>query len=110
MIYLADKAPGDVVDYALDMSEFVPAGFSIDQVTVEVTDAGNTESPVTLVAQDVSSQPLSPDDEFSLEILFWLSGGSPGVRYRGEITLSDDQSVSPDRSYVRIFEVMVKPL
>ena len=110
MIYLADKAPGDVVDYELDMTEFVPAGFSIDAVTVVVDAAGNSESPVALTAGNVSAQPLTTDAADSLGVLFWLSGGTAGVRYRGTITLSDDESADPDRAYVRQFQVEVKAL
>lgn len=110
MIYLADKAPDDVLDYNLDMSDFIPAGFSIDTLQVEVTAAGNSESPITLESEDVSAQPLNEGDAQQTAILFWLRGGTPGVRYRGRITMSDNQSSSPDRNYVRQFEVEVKPL
>lgn len=110
MIYLAEKAPADVVDYSLDMREFIPAGFSIDNADVEVTAAGNGESPLTLTAQDVVTQPLGDGDEDNVVILFWLAGGTPGVRYRGRITMSDNESSSPDRNYVRQFEVEVADL
>lgn len=112
MIYLASKAPGDVVDYNLDMSEFVPAGFSIDTLSMAITDAGNTESPITLVVEDSFTQPLDHDDTggFSLAVVFWLAGGTPGVRYQGTITMSDNQGMDPDRTYVRLFQVEVEPL
>lgn len=111
MIYLAAKAPGDVADYDLNMSEFLPDGFSIDAVSVVVDAAGNSESPITLTAIDAISQPVevgSPPQ--NIVILFWLTGGTPGVRYRGTITMSDNQSTDPDRETVRRFEVEVEDL
>lgn len=111
MIYLAAKAPGERLDYQLDMTEFVPAGFSIDTVTVEVTMAGNTESPVALVAADFSALPLTEDAENNLGVLFWLTGGTAGVRYRGVIAMSDNESTgATDREYRRLFEVEIKDL
>lgn len=113
MIYLADKAPSpELIDYTLDMSEFIPEGFSIDEVTVEVTAAGNGESPLLLTVQNATSQPLTDaeGDDDNVVILFWLAGGTVNTRYRGVITMSDDESVDPDRKYVRQFEVEVKNL
>lgn len=111
MIYLAEKAPADVVDYQLDMSEFIPAGFSIDAFTVDVTAAGNSESPLALEAFDPTSQPLVEGGEQNVVIVFWLRAGTPGVRYQGKISISDNQSGgSTDRKYERLFEVEVLPL
>lgn len=110
MIYLPSKAPGDVADYNLSMTQFIPAGVSIDTVAVEVDAAGNSESPITLTAIDVSFQPVEEGDAESQAILFWLTGGTAGVRYRGRIMVSDSQSADPDREYVRRFEVEVDDL
>lgn len=110
MIYLPSKAPGELMDYNLDMSCFVPEGFSIDTLTVTVDAAGNTESPLELHVQDVSKQPLKEGDTDYLAVLFWLSGGTSGVRYRGTVSVSDNQSVDPDRQYRRQFEIEVQPL
>lgn len=111
MIYLAEKAPADVVDYNLNMSEFVPPTFSIDNsLTVEIEGAGNSESPITLQAFDVSAQPVAEGDETNICILFWLRGGTPGVRYQGRISFNDNQSSDPDRTYERLFQIEVEPL
>lgn len=111
MIYLAAKAPGDDVDYNVSMADFIPAGFSIDTLTMEITGAGNGESPIELSVHDFVSQPLAVGDADNRAILFWLMGGTPGVRYRGEITMSDDESSGDtDRVYVRQFEVEVANL
>lgn len=110
MIYLPAKAPGETMDYDLDMSPFIPTGFSIDFLSVEVTDSGNGESPLTLSAVDSSTQPPVVGGAFNTSILFWLTGGTAGVRYRGLIVMSDDESMSPDRTYRRKFEIEVRPL
>jgi hypothetical protein len=111
MIYLAEKAPADVVDYNLNMSEFVPAGFSIDNtLTVEIEDAGNGESPLALEAFDVSAQPAVEGGEDNICIVLWLRGGTAGVRYQGRIAFNDNQSSDPDRTYERLFQVEVLPL
>jgi hypothetical protein len=111
MIYLTEKAPADIVDYNLNMSEFVPAGFSIDNtLTVEIEDAGNGESPLALEAFDVSAQPFSEEDTDNICIVFWLRGGTAGVRYQGRIAFNDNQSSDPDRTYERLFQVEVLPL
>lgn len=112
MIYLADKAPSpENVDYNLDMRPFIPEGYSIDDVTVEVTAAGNGESPIALSSHDVSTQTIEGGGDDLVAILFWLSGGTPGVRYRGVITMSDTESAGvTDRTYARAFEVEVKDL
>lgn len=111
MIYLAEKAPADVVDYNLNMSEFVPATFSIDNtLTVEIEAAGNGESPLSLEAFDVSSQPVEEGDGPRICIVFWLQGGTPGVRYQGRIAFNDNQSSNPDRAYERLFQIEVADL
>lgn len=110
MIYLKPKAPADVVDYLIDMTEFVHAGFSIHTVTVEIEAAGNGESPLTLTAEDVEAQALTEGAEQSLGVLFWLAGGTAGVRYQGRISVADNPSSDPDRSYERLFQVEVEPL
>jgi hypothetical protein len=110
MIYLAAKAPGEAMDYNLDMTCFVPTGFSIDSAVVTVTDAGNTESPIELEAFDVSTQPLMEGDTVNLAILFWLRGGTVNTRYRGTIAMSDNQSSNPDRTYNRRFEIEIQDL
>lgn len=109
MIYLPAKAPADIVDYNLDMTQFIPDGFSIDSLTVDVTAAGNSESPLALSVVSAAPQPLV-DQGNNVAILLWLSGGTSGVRYRGTIHMSDSQSGDPDRLYERIFEVEVLPL
>lgn len=111
MIYLAEKSPADVVDYNLNMQEFVPAGFSIDNtLTVQIEDAGNGESPLALEAFDVSAQPAAEGDADNICILFWLRGGTASVRYQGRIAFDDNQSGDPDRKYERLFQVEVLPL
>lgn len=111
MIYLPEKAPADIVDHNLNMQEFVPAGFSIDNsLTVVVEDAGNGESPLSLEAFDASAQPVDEDHTNNICIVFWLRGGTAGVRYRGRIAFNDNQSSDPDRTYQRLFEVEVENL
>lgn len=112
MIYLPDKAPSpENIDYNIDMTSYVPEDYTIDDVEVVITGAGNSESPVTLTVHDWSAQPLNVGDTVNRAILFWLSGGTPGVRYRGTIELSDNESTGPtDRRYIREFEVMVRDI
>jgi hypothetical protein len=110
VIYLKPKAPADVVDYLVDMTEFVHAGFSIHTVSVEIEAAGNGESPMTLTVEDVAAEPLIEGAPVSLGVLFWLAGGSPGVRYQGRISIADDPADDPDRSCERLFQVEVEPL
>jgi hypothetical protein len=110
MIYLREKAPADVVDYLVDMTPFVPAGFSIHTVTVEIEDAGNGESPITLTAEDVSAELLAEGAATTLGVLVWLAGGSPGVRYQGRISIADNPSNNPDPAIQRLFQVEVEPL
>lgn len=108
MIYLDDKDPDDEVDFSVDVSDFFPEGFSIDDTDVEITGAGNSESPIELSVVSFFAQPAAVGVLLDTVVVFWLAGGTEGVRYRGRIRISDDESVSPDRRYSRAFEVMVK--
>lgn len=110
MIYLAPKASSDTVDYQLDFIDFVPTTFNLDGVDVEIINAGNDESPIELTVTDTSLEPSPRDDTKTTVVLMWLQGGTPGTTYKGKITVSDNESVSPDRSITREFIVAVKEL
>lgn len=114
MIYLKPKNAGDVVDYTIDLKDYMPTGVSLRNVEVSVTSSGTGESPLSL--EVVGSPALQSDVSPPIgqtEVLFWLSGGTsdedvPSTNYRLKIQFSDDQSDDPDRTYVRYAQIEVR--
>lgn len=112
MIYLAAKGPDEIQDYNLNFDEFIPGLFAIDSVDMFITDSGNGESPLALSVTNFVTQPETADtsDTRLICVLFWLQGGTPGVRYRGQIKITDNESAIPKRTYDREFEVEIRQL
>lgn len=104
---LPDKDPEDRLDYQIDLAAFIPTTFALDSQSVEIEAAGNSESPIALTVSDVHPVPGCAGGSLNTAILFWLSGGTPGVRYTGKITASDNAGISPDRFSVHRFYIRV---
>lgn len=109
MIYLPDKAPGDLMDYSLDLSTFFPEGFDIDDIEITIEDSGTGESPITLTIEgDPFAQQVEEGVGGNAVLVFWLNGGTAKTRYQGRIRISDDESTDPtDRKYERLFQILV---
>lgn len=111
MIYLPDKAPGETLDYVVDLNDFVAEGRALDSAAADVLAAGLDESPLSLVVVGTQDPVASPCDATRMTAVhFWLQGGTPGVRYRGVISASDNGSSNPDRQIRRQFEIMIRNL
>lgn len=105
-VYLPNKFSTDLVDYSVDFTDFVPKGFQLDEVDVEVILSGTGESPLELEVHGEPTVGTNRAGKASL-CLFWLNGGTPMTRYRLKLTASDDQHTDPDRSYSVYAEVYV---
>src|SRR5882672_1990858 len=108
MIYLKAKNAGDTVDYQVDFVDLIPPEFNLDSATVEITKAGNTESPIELLVEDTAIVVDESPAERATAVLFWLVGGTVDVNYELRITASDSQSVVPDRVYTRYARIQVR--
>src|SRR5580765_8007575 len=106
-IELPDKDADDLLDYQIDMAEFVVSPYHVDSETVEIEAAGNGESPISLTVEDVGAASGCGGPSRPTAVLFWLRGGTRGVRYRGKVTVSDDAELSPDRLFTKWFYVVV---
>lgn len=102
-IDLGQKDAEARLDYRIRFKNVPPA--SLDTQTVTVEDAGNGESPPELIVSDSSI--IADGAGRRVEVLFWLDGGTRGVRYRGKIVASDDASTDPDRQYVEYFMIEI---
>ncbi len=109
ILELAGKFSGDTIDYTVDLSAYLSDPASLENVTVSIDAAGNGESPPELTVED--AQPVALESGgLEKAVLFWLVGGTSGVRYRGAIQFGDDQafgSPSPTRLRTRWFYVVV---
>jgi hypothetical protein len=107
MIYLKPKNVGDVTDYKIGFVDLLPVGFEIGSVETTVTEAGNTESPRTLIVDDsVLATELSPPG-LSSEVVIWLSGGTAMTWYLLKIEIDDGLSPAK-RKYTRYAKVQVR--
>jgi hypothetical protein len=92
----ASKDADGVSDYLVDFTALLDAGDDIDTLAVTIDAAGNGESPPALAvvgAQPVALLPGSP--ALATAAAFWLSGGTPGVRYAGKIKATGEGSPAP---------------
>ena len=102
-----NKRPGEVLDYVLDMSDYLGAGETLSGVSV-VSDTGITicsspaptvnSGPLQVTLADGSSKTIAAGEA----AVVWLSGGSIGSRY--DITLT---ASSGARTIQRTFQVRV---
>ncbi len=109
ILELEGKFSDDVVDYIVDLSAYLSADASLENVTVEIDAAGNGESPPEMTVTDSQVYAIESGQP-AQSVLFWLSGGTSGVRYRGAITFGDDQvigSPTPTRQRTRWFYIVV---
>jgi hypothetical protein len=93
----ANKDADAVLDYLVDFSVLLDDGAQINTLEVSVEAAGNGESPPSLVVLDAEAIPL-PDTgspALNVQAYFWLSGGTPGVRYAGKIKATGEGSPAP---------------
>lgn len=94
-----DKDPEANSDYVVDFLGVIALGSVLTgSPTVEIESAGNGESPVEMDATDVTlvaapDSPGSPPNHTAVS--FWLTGGTPGVRYRGKIKVDSTAGGSP---------------
>lgn len=106
-----NKDPEEVSDYLVDFAPLLPEGAQLSGTpTVTIEAAGNGESP-TLEAQDVSlasGEPPVGSPPLETAVLFWLSGGTDQVRYRGKIKvqLPSTGSPAPARTLVKRFYIV----
>lgn len=107
-IKLPDKDPQEVLDYKVDFGNLLPSGVYLDDASVSIESANNGESPIALAATSVQIVVNDASPQLLSRVLFWLRGGTEGVKYTGVVTASDNQGASPDRKYVRRFTVKVK--
>ena len=102
-----NKRPGEVLDYVLDLSDYLGAGETLSGVSV-AADTGITTGtspapavnagPLQVTLPDGSSKTISAGEA----AVVWLSGGSIGNRY--DITLT---ATSGARTIQRTFQVRV---
>lgn len=109
VIELPPKYSADVLDYQVDFTKLIPAPYVLDDESVEIIAAGNGEVSFDLVASHIASVVPSCGGSGGREtaVLFWLQGGTPGVRYKGKITVSDNASGAPDREINRYFYIEI---
>ncbi|MGE0677763.1 hypothetical protein [Pseudolabrys sp.] len=69
------KAPADVKRYAIDYSDWLDSGETIDSVSFAVSPSG---------ALSVPSNEISDDE---LSVTYFVSGGNDGVTYRVVVTI-----------------------
>jgi|SRR5579862_812486 len=109
ILELAGKFSAEVIDYTVDLTACLSDPASLTDVSVTIDAAGNGESPPDLAVED--AQPVALESGgLEKAVIFWLSGGTSGVRYRGAITFGDDQafaSPSPARRRTRWFYVVI---
>lgn len=111
ILELPDKDTAETLDYEIDLADMIPAPYILDDVAVEITAAGNYESPLELMViagktEAVVSSCGGTGDRVTA-VHFWLTGGTSDVRYLGKVTASDNASFTPDRIFVRRFYVKV---
>lgn len=107
MIYLNPKNAGDTADYLVAFDDIIPADFSMVAASVSVDSAGNTESPLTLEAQNAfPSTDLSPPSE-SKGVLFELTEGTPMTWYLLLVRVTV-QKGSKARLYSKYVKVQVR--
>ncbi len=109
-----DKDPEATADYEVDFAALIDAGFELTGTpTIEIEEAGNGESPLEMSVVDASivAPPDSPGSPpLATATLFWLTGGTSGVRYRGKIRCdaSAAGSPAPVRSLVKRFYIVAR--
>lgn len=109
ILELAGKFSDDVVDYTVDLAAYLSDPASLTDVSVTIDASGNGESPPDLVVEDAQPTALESGG-LEKAVIFWLSGGTSGVRYRGVIQFGDDQtfgSPAPTRRRSRRFYVVI---
>ncbi len=109
ILELAGKFSGDVLDYTVDLSAYLSDPASLTDVDVYIDAAGNGESPPELSALDAQSTAMESGG-LEKAVVFWLEGGTSGVRYRGVIQFGDDQaptSPGPGRQRTKLFYVVI---
>jgi len=92
ILELAGKYSADVIDYVVDLSAYLGDGASLMDVSVEIDAAGNGESPPELSVTDAQAY-ATESGGLERAVLFYLEGGTSGVRYRGLIRFGDDQTL-----------------
>ena len=95
-----NKDPEEVLDYPLDVSDWVVQGQNIDtaSVVLESQVGDDTANPIVIEATQFGSNIINT----------WLSGGVDGVSYIFKVTFEDDQVAPIDRVGVRRVKIKVK--
>ncbi len=114
-IELDDKDPEAKSDYAIDFAAVLDPGTELmGTPVVEIEAAGNGESPVEMDSADISIvAPLEPvgSPPLNTVVLFWLTGGTSGCRYRGKIkcdATTVGSSPSPTRTVIKRFYIVAR--
>lgn len=109
ILELAGKFADDTIDYTVDLSAYLAEGASLQDIDVSIDASGNGESPPELSVVDAQAFALESGG-LERAVLFFLEGGTAGVRYRGLIRFGDDQafgSPSTTRRRSKRFYVVV---
>jgi hypothetical protein len=109
-----DKDPEARSDYEIDFAAVIDPGFELTgNPVVDIEAAGNGESPIELTSEEPSV--VAPPDStgsppLATAVLFWLTGGSTGCRYRGKIKCDTTGagSPAPTRTLVKRFYVVIR--
>lgn len=81
-----EKQPAEVLDYAADLTQWLPAGdFAVSVTTT--ADAGITVDS-TIIADDGKS------------IRVWLSGGTSGQKYKIQVRFTTEQARTKEYEFV----------
>lgn len=98
-----------MLDYQVDFTDLIPAPYVLDGETITIVAAGNGESVPALTVSHIASVVPSCGGSGGREtaVLFWLTGGTRGVRYKGKIEVSDNASSTPDREINRYFYIEI---
>ena len=86
-----DKQTADVLDYDIDYEDFLSPGDSVFSGVVSVAPAGLTIDPPMVVGKTLK---------------LWVSGGTSGVTYKADITMTTAQGrVKQDELRFRIKDI-----
>lgn len=98
---LPDKDPEDVLDYAIVLDVQLSIDDPLKALSVSVEACVPEETPMTLVIDNALWAMSDPTSGLVNTIVFWLSGGTPGVTYVLRLEALDTETVPHTRVMVR---------